>query len=96
MVRIFTVSDIHADYPENFEWCNKLSHADYINDTLIVAGYGSVVMCVISRDISARLDLIKDVLVVLKSKFLHVFFVPGNHDLWIGRKVCGVLHKLLY
>jgi len=69
-VRVFTISDIHADYRENLLKIKNISQSDYKNDILIVAG-----------DISSKLKLISEVSIILKSKFKIVFFVAGNHDL---------------
>lgn len=71
-MRVFTISDIHADYRENLLKIKNISQSDYKNDTLIVAG-----------DISSKLKLISEVSIILKSKFKSVFFVAGNHDLWL-------------
>jgi predicted phosphodiesterase len=71
-MRIFALSDIHADYAENRAWVHRLSAADYLGDALILAG-----------DISHDLQILADVLGVLRSKFKHLVFVPGNHDLWL-------------
>lgn len=73
-MRIHTVSDIHADYPENFEWVLRLSKQDYQNDVLILPG-----------DVSDDLNLLSRVLDAFKQSFSEVFFVPGNHELWVGR-----------
>jgi len=37
-VRIFALSDIHVDYPENMAWVRALSAQDYVHDTLLLAG----------------------------------------------------------
>ena len=34
---IYAVSDVHAEYRENMQWCEELSDS-YRNDVLIVAG----------------------------------------------------------
>jgi predicted phosphodiesterase len=71
-MRIFTVSDIHVDYEENDLWINSLSNIDYVNDTLILAG-----------DISDSISLIGKCFEQLARKFKTVFYVPGNHDIWV-------------
>jgi len=71
-MRIFTVSDLHVDFAENFEWLKQLSTADYKDDALITAG-----------DISHNMHELTEVLKILSSKFSRVFFVPGNHELWM-------------
>jgi Icc-related predicted phosphoesterase len=71
-MRIFAISDIHVDFDENQQWINKISASDHKKDTLILAG-----------DISHNLNQLQENLIDLKSKFARLFFVPGNHDLWI-------------
>ncbi len=69
---IWAISDIHVDFKKNADWIANLSKADYQQDTLILAG-----------DVSHHFDLLRRTLLQLRKKFAHVFFVPGNHDLWI-------------
>lgn len=73
-MRVFALSDIHLDYEENRLWLSNLSDADYRSDILILAG-----------DISDETRLIEWCFSSLQRKFLNVFFVPGNHDLWVSR-----------
>ena len=35
---VYAVSDVHAKYRENMQWCEELSDRHYSNDVLIVAG----------------------------------------------------------
>jgi len=71
-LRVFCTSDVHIDYAPNMEWVRTISSTDYIHDALIVAG-----------DVTHRLALLEDFFITLKSKFGYVFYVPGNHDLWL-------------
>ncbi len=71
-MRIFAVSDLHVDYPENLAWVDRLSCFDYLADVLLVAG-----------DISHEESLVCRVMEALRFRFREVFFVPGNHDLWL-------------
>lgn len=71
-IRIFTVSDLHVDYDANMAWVNELSATEYANDVLVLAG-----------DISDDIDKLEIVFSALLERFTHVFFVPGNHDLWV-------------
>jgi hypothetical protein len=71
-MRLFATSDLHTDYKENFRWLQEISDSDYRNDALIVAG-----------DISDRPEIIRDTLQLLRSKFRHLLFTPGNHELWV-------------
>lgn len=55
--------------------CNT---SDYKADAIIVAG-----------DVSDDMDTLKRTLELLKSAFQHVFYTPGNHDLWVRRTERG-------
>ncbi len=71
-MRIFAISDIHIDYDENRKWVFNLSQNEYKKDILIVAG-----------DVTDDLSSLKHTFEALKNRFMEVFFVPGNHDLWV-------------
>jgi len=71
-MRIFALSDLHVDYPENFDWVKSLSHSDYTGDVLLLAG-----------DVSHDESLLCRTLELLRTRFQEVAFVPGNHDLWL-------------
>ena len=71
-MRIFALSDLHTDFLENLKWLQQLSDIDFKNDVLIVAG-----------DISDKYDRFRETLTLLRNKFETVFFVPGNHDIWL-------------
>jgi predicted phosphodiesterase len=73
-MRVFAVSDLHADYAENMNWVSRLSRADYRDDVLLLAGDVS--------DLPGRLE---DVFQQLTDRFAVVMFVPGNHELWVLR-----------
>lgn len=72
---VFALSDIHVDYKENMDWLHALSPTKYRDSTLLVGG-----------DISCDLGKLELALACLKIKFSEVFFVPGNHELWIQPK----------
>jgi len=69
---IFALSDLHVDYPDNLAWVESLSRSDYTGDALLVAG-----------DISHDENLLCRAMEALRSRFRAVFFVPGNHDMWL-------------
>src|SRR5690349_25161523 len=71
-MRVFATSDLHTDYKENLLWLRQLSDTAYRDDTLIVAG-----------DVSDRLEIIRDTLLLLRSQIRHLLFTPGNHELWV-------------
>ena len=82
-MRVFATSDLHTDYKENFLWLTELSDTAYRDDTLIVAG-----------DVSDRLEIIRATLLLLRSKFRHVLFTPGNHELWVRNSELNSIDKL--
>lgn len=71
-MRVFAVSDLHADYPENLDWILQLSKVDFQQDVLVLAG-----------DVSDRLSVLARVFAALRARFAEVLFVPGNHELWV-------------
>jgi predicted phosphodiesterase len=74
-MRIFAISDLHTDFRENMLLVEQLSDVTYQRDILIAAG-----------DISDRLDTLKSTLALLRAKFMKIFYVPGNHELWVRRE----------
>jgi len=76
-LKIYALSDIHLDNDGNKQWFQKLLNYNYANDILILAG-----------DVSDDISLLKETLITLRGLFNQVFFVPGNHELWINRSDC--------
>jgi len=77
-MRVFALSDVHADYAVNRAWLQALPAADYAANALILAG-----------DVSDDLRRLRETLAALRAKFAEVFFVPGNHELWVRRRECA-------
>lgn len=73
--RVYAISDLHTDYSENLCWVNSLSPQGNGENVLIVAG-----------DVAETCENFLLTMSVLKDKFERVFFVPGNHDLWLRRE----------
>ncbi len=71
-VRIFAVSDLHTDIRANRQALERAPLDGHGGDALIVAG-----------DIGEREEVLRDTLSLLVSRFREVFFVPGNHELWV-------------
>lgn len=69
---IWASSDLHVNYPENWDWWHGLSAERYQQDSLILAGD-------VHHDEEGVLALLRS----LVPKFERVFFVVGNHDLWL-------------
>jgi hypothetical protein len=73
-MRLFAVSDVHVDFPPNMEWLLDLAPARYRGDALILAG-----------DATDDLKGLEKAFRHLTATFERVFFVPGNHELWLRR-----------
>ena len=71
-MRLFALSDLHVDFEENREWVYSLSKIDFTEDILILAG-----------DICDEPEGMKKFFGYILKIFKKVFFVPGNHDLWV-------------
>jgi predicted phosphodiesterase len=71
-MRIYAVSDLHADFRENRRLLERIPAGEHRRDALIVAG-----------DVADQLPLVSEVLGGLRERFAELFFVPGNHELWV-------------
>jgi predicted phosphodiesterase len=71
-MRIYAISDLHTDFRENREVLQRAVGHDHRGDALIVAG-----------DVADSEAVLRDTLELLVSRFAEVFFVPGNHELWV-------------
>lgn len=70
--RIFAISDLHLDMGDNEDWAHLIDDIKFQDDVLIVAG-----------NVSTTVPDIVSGLTILKAKFRRVFYVVGNHELWI-------------
>lgn len=70
-LRVFVLSDLHTDYSENMTWVKHISIVTHKKDVLLVAG-----------DVAETFKNFVQTMSLLKDRFEHVFYVPGNHDLW--------------
>lgn len=82
-MRIFAVSDLHTDFKANRLLLEELLLHARRQDTLLVAG-----------DIADRLEVIEETLALLRRKFAEVFYMPGNHELWVRGEGHDSLEKL--
>ena len=71
---IYAWSDLHTDYDRNLIFIQALPGINYANDTIVIAG-----------DVSDKLSLLEQTLMLFREKFDRVFFIPGNHDLWVNQ-----------
>jgi Icc-related predicted phosphoesterase len=77
--RVWAISDIHTDVHKNLRAVEEIDSIAYREDALIVAG-----------DIADDPEVVRHTLRGLRSKFKSVFFVAGNHDLWIRGAQVGM------
>jgi predicted phosphodiesterase len=71
-MRIYAISDLHTDFRENRAALERAALTEHRDDVLIVAG-----------DIADSEAVLRDTLGWLSGRFREVFFVPGNHELWV-------------
>jgi predicted phosphodiesterase len=81
-MRILAISDLHTDFRENKALLEQVPAGVFQQDILIAAG-----------DISDNLDTLQSTLALLRSRFRQVFYVPGNHELWVRRGVGTSVEK---
>jgi predicted phosphodiesterase len=81
-MRIFAVSDLHTDFTTNWLALQQMSSQDNRRDTIIVGG-----------DIADDLKVIEKTLRLLRANFNQVFYVPGNHELWVRNSSGDSLEK---
>lgn len=72
IMRVYAISDLHTDIRANREALARAPLSGHGGDVLIVAG-----------DIADSTAVLRDTLELLASRFREVFFVPGNHELWV-------------
>lgn len=69
------MSDLHTDSSENLKFIEEIDPVAHRKDALLVAG-----------DVSDSVDVVRHTLRALRAKFAAVFYVAGNHDLWVVRR----------
>lgn len=82
-MRIYAVSDLHSDFEANRLFLERLPVTAYTEDVLLVAG-----------DVADRLETLGETLALLRSRFAQVFFMPGNHELWVRQERYDSIEKL--
>ncbi|HET7464703.1 MAG TPA: metallophosphoesterase [Longimicrobium sp.] len=81
-MRIYAISDLHADIRENRRLLERIPAREHRGDALIVAG-----------DVADALPVVHHTLAMLRDRFALVFFVPGNHELWVRNDPRDSLEK---
>lgn len=83
-LRVLAWSDLHVDYADNARKVAAVAAEDHAGEVLLLPG-----------DVTDDLTLLADVLAALAGSFEAVFFVPGNHELWVRRhEAADALTKL--
>jgi predicted phosphodiesterase len=82
-MRVFAISDVHTDFKKNWSLIEQVPQTEHRNDVLVLAG-----------DIADSLERIGATLSLLRSRFGRLFFVPGNHELWVRRTRLDSIEKL--
>jgi len=72
--RLYAVSDLHVDYPDNRKWVESLPEHGHEGDAVILAG-----------DISHAVETVRWALQEFRRRFARVFYCVGNHELWVTR-----------
>ena len=78
LMRVFALSDIHVDYLENMNWIKALSADRFSDDVLVLSG-----------DVTHVMSRLEAALTILKQRFARLFYVPGNHELWVNDGAYG-------
>ncbi len=73
-VKVYTLSDLHIDYQENWSLLLALSYQQYHDSALIIPG-----------DVTDNVHKLQELFAHLCQVFAEVFFVPGNHELWVRK-----------
>lgn len=84
-VRVFAISDLHADYKPNMEWMKNLPSEIARGACQPGCPEDDISVLMVAGDVASDLDTLKEGLGYLKEKFDEVVFVPGNHELWCQR-----------
>jgi len=71
--KVYAISDVHFDHKINEDWAHRIDDFKFQEDVLIVAG-----------NLTDTKNALARALITLKSKFRRVFYVPGNHELWLA------------
>lgn len=84
-MKVYAVSDVHTDYPDNLSWVDALcaNRPEPLEDCLIVAG-----------DIADGVDIFRKTFERLCSAYRYVFFVVGNHELWVRKSERGAYDSI--
>ena len=71
-MRVYAISDLHTDFRENRALLERIPATEHLRDALIVAG-----------DVASAIPTVEETLGFLRGRFAELFYVPGNHELWV-------------
>src|SRR5690349_20573450 len=77
-MRLYAISDLHADFAENMALIRALEPAAHQDDAVIIAG-----------DIAHNLEVVGETLSLFRGRFAKVFYTPGNHEYWVTDDEAG-------
>lgn len=70
--KVFTLPELHFDRGSNEAWAHGIHATKFLDDILIVPG-----------NIGSTFRAIERALTTLRTKFRRVFYLPGNHEMWL-------------
>eukprot|EP00441_Pelagodinium_beii_P032545 CAMPEP_0197644736 /NCGR_PEP_ID=MMETSP1338-20131121/17613_1 /TAXON_ID=43686 ORGANISM="Pelagodinium beii, Strain RCC1491" /NCGR_SAMPLE_ID=MMETSP1338 /ASSEMBLY_ACC=CAM_ASM_000754 /LENGTH=1422 /DNA_ID=CAMNT_0043218181 /DNA_START=45 /DNA_END=4313 /DNA_ORIENTATION=+ len=70
--KVFTLPELHFDRGSNEAWAHGIHATKFLDDILIVPG-----------NIGSSFRAIERALTTLRTKFRRVFYLPGNHEMWL-------------
>jgi len=73
-LKVYAISDLHTDYRTSLKWCQDWP--DYRKE-------GELAVLIVAGDLSSDLAVFTNTLEACTAKFDEVFFVAGNHDVWV-------------
>ena len=80
---VLATSDIHIDFPDNQSWLDALRRPSQPS-ALLLAG-----------DVCTSIPKMRAAFTKLVSIYAHVFYVPGNHELWTAKAEPNSIQKFL-
>lgn len=73
---VYVISDVHVDHAENLDWIEALPAPP--------APPGRLNLLLLAGDISHDVALMRRCLAALRARYDRVFFIHGNHELWVS------------
>ena len=80
---VLATSDIHIDFPDNQRWLDALRHP------------GRPCALILAGDVCTSLTKLRTAFIKLTLIYTHVFYCPGNHELWTAKAEVNSVQKFL-